>query len=193
MKYTVSAFLRRVQLCGGSGFVLFSCFTVFLFPSIMSDFDGMVWFYLASNHRLGHVFLCECAFFLLYFHFVIVHVERDQKSLSGRLLSMHHPDLHGPLSRIFFPVASRKRVCLAYVCIIITAVFQSFMSAPPVHPVCRADVSLDRVCTFGLGLPRCFHTRRSYKVIFECFSILVCLSGLLRMACLFSLSFPHSL
>ncbi|RAH74377.1 uncharacterized protein BO66DRAFT_147942 [Aspergillus aculeatinus CBS 121060] len=90
-------------------------------------------------------------------------------------LSMHHPDLHGPLSRIFFPVASRKRVCLASVCIIITAVFQSFMSAPPVHPVCRADVSLDRVCTFGLGLPRCFHTRRSYKVkvIFECFSILV--------------------
>lgn len=52
----------------------------------MSDFDGMVWFYLASNHRLGHVFLCECAFFLFYFHFVIVHVERDQKRLSGRLL-----------------------------------------------------------------------------------------------------------
>ncbi|RAH86371.1 hypothetical protein BO86DRAFT_108927 [Aspergillus japonicus CBS 114.51] len=138
---------------------------------------------------LGMCFYASVLLFSLYFPFVTVQLmwnEIKRVRVEGFFLSMHHPDLHGPFSRILFPVASRKRVCLASVCIIITAVFQFFMSSPPVHPVCRVDVSLDRVCTFGLGLPRCFHTRpRPYKVIFECFSPLVCLSGLLRMACLF--------
>ncbi|PWY73663.1 hypothetical protein BO70DRAFT_110347 [Aspergillus heteromorphus CBS 117.55] len=82
LKKLLSAFLRRVQICDGSGSVLICG------PPIMSGLMGWcVWFYLASNHRLGHV-LCLCCCLLARIF------DESQKILRGGIPLTLDSDLH---------------------------------------------------------------------------------------------------
>ncbi|RAL11620.1 uncharacterized protein BO97DRAFT_91371 [Aspergillus homomorphus CBS 101889] len=195
---TASATLRWFRIC----FVVFPLHCFSFFSSIHYEWFSMGWCGCspASNHRLGHVVLCECTVYFppIFQLFPVPVGTRSSKEFAWKAFCRCiMPGLHVPCS--IFPDSPQQHheegggCCLGSVCITVTAVFQLFMSSP------QSTLYVEPGCPLGharsdWGGQRCFHTRpRPYKVISRCFchSLLVCLPGLLLRLCF--LVFHHSL